>query len=1286
MARSLSDSVENGQRLNNTSQILDSFGAEASEILQGCEANGLEEWCFYICKADKHEIIHKFDSAASNCMSGVTGRINSSTEGDLNVRIQGFNGSTSQPSSVGINSDGKQEYFVPNMPANLVLLCAHAYASDGAAILYKDGGVILRLDKDQLRDLLAFIQRYPATKQLRVRNRTYEIDESIINETVAQAALTKPHLSHILSEYDELEQAFTNTASRFFNTKVNVSNTTERILTLLLTGLSFQDLYDHVKNNSLLGMPPDLTLSALNHFEHKYGRTPDIVRMALPYKMSNVPGLMSRGETLTSCGQRVEIDCMESDFNDSKRKDGKQGRVSKLSTYGNAIAAAVCVDAYSGFVHGKLITSLADSFTQFINHFILEYKLQEYPIKLIASDSGVVEQSVFQVMTTETEQKLLVLGIKTERAEPHNHSRGTPRVERAIRQIKELMRMAYNFILRNPNFPVLGFTKEQVLKLWGEIFYWSIHVINLKPCPKLPAKSRYEVFMKVKPNMQNIRLLPIFSIILASRDTPAKDSQTIQLRFSIALYVGPSLKCPGAIRAATIAGKYVKILSTSRYKPATDGGGLNIYHHVENGLKEMLSDAQKSLTSVCTRPEPVTIDPAIAARDLRSLPLTPDLAFRRSARVRAIEERQLESGKMGDSEVQHEEIMMADWSYHVTENFYFSYAEQSFIQFSAQPMSEVAFCSLSFEDGFKAVTENVPKNFSEALKHPLWGGPARKEFNLLLETKAIVEVSPEVAKEAIRDQGADLVILFPVYEQKIREGEQVYKVRLVGDGRTQHHASLTYSATPSREELLIFFHIIATFDWEYAHLDESRAFLSTEYQGENKVFTKFRGDSDRFWEVTGALYGLKTSPKDYQNHVARRLTSVGFTRLTMCSCIYVLQKDAISVYVYVFVDDFIFACNNREVLDHYISLFRSLAVTTEPISNADIILGYEISRDRLERIISLSAKVKIDEICAKFLPHDAPKRVSPMPVAGYVVKEQDLEALPKSESTFLSLKQQKQYMAIVGALVYLTSLRFDIVFPVLYLSWYTKAPRVHHMSIAIYTLSYINSTRDLSLNLGGFLPPHITAYSDASLGTGPNGRSIGATIIKLNPMSGAIIAKARATTATVLSSFEAELDSITSTIKQLLKVDNILKELKVFSLSSIPPIIYTDNKAVITFATTLNVPKNVRHMELRMWYIREHILAGTFNLQYQAGELIISDNITKPKDKQSHVAYVKSVMNNNFLTSQSSLQSPPLLSLSSKSPLLPLPSLSETDTSTDTLGGDQDSKLASILIKGCERV
>jgi hypothetical protein len=226
----------------------------------------------------------------------------------------------------------------------------------------------------------------------------------------------------------------------------------------------------------------------------------------------------------------------------------------------------------------------------------------------------------------------------------------------------------------------------------------------------------------------------------------------------------------------------------------------------------------------------------------------------------------------------------------------------------------------------------------------LWGDAARQELNTLISTGAIVEIDAELAKNALKFQGADLVLLFPVYEKKVKEGKVVLKVRLVGDGRTHYHAGDTYSATPSREELLILLHVAAAIDWHYVHLDEKRAFLKAPYQGKNRAFTKLR-DDQQYYEVFGALYGLKTAPRDYQQFVYKRLTALGFKRLVLCSCIYVLVKDSCVVILYDYVDDFIVFGSSRDILNEWVVTFRESFDTTEPVWNSTNFLGLEVCRD-----------------------------------------------------------------------------------------------------------------------------------------------------------------------------------------------------------------------------------------------------------------------------------------------------------------------------------------------------
>jgi hypothetical protein len=100
------------------------------------------------------DLMHlKFDTGASRCMSGDPDRLIMSRPVTRPVRITGFNGKGSSPTSMGVNADGKEEYYVEDMPRNLALLCENAYCQDGCAVLFEDGGLVLKMNQAELTAL-----------------------------------------------------------------------------------------------------------------------------------------------------------------------------------------------------------------------------------------------------------------------------------------------------------------------------------------------------------------------------------------------------------------------------------------------------------------------------------------------------------------------------------------------------------------------------------------------------------------------------------------------------------------------------------------------------------------------------------------------------------------------------------------------------------------------------------------------------------------------------------------------------------------------------------------------------------------------------------------------------------------------------------------------------------------------------------------------------------------------------------------------------------------------------
>ena len=547
----------------------------------------------------------------------------------------------------------------------------------------------------------------------------------------------------------------------------------------------------------------------------------------------------------------------------------------------------------------------------------------------------------------------------------------------------------------------------------------------------------------------------------------------------------------------------------------------------------------------------------------------------------------------------------AEWGCVQQETAFYSFNESAFVRISDEMIGESEVL-----EGYRAVTENVPRNYVAALADKEWGDAARTEWKTIADARCIVEVNPQLAKEEIEKNGADLVILFPVYEEKLKEGKIVKKVRLVGNGKTHYGAGKTYSPTPSREELFTLLHLIGTFDWEYIHIDEIRAFLNAPYKGEKKVFTRLKGDK-KTYEVIGALYGLKTSPRDYNSVVAERLKDMGYSRLHLCSCIYIKREGDSLVIVFDFVDDFIVTSNRTESILTFISEFRERANTTEPEWNQSNLLGMKITRNREKRAICLSVENKIKELAEKYL--DLGKvtiREKPIPDGGFIAREDDLDELGE-DGEFISGEDIKEYMRLVGALLWISGVRHDSVYAMMYLTWFTKNPRKHHMNMAMHLLEYLYHTRDIELVLGGRKKIVVDGYTDASLGTGRKGKSITAQILSCG--GGAIIAKATSSAQVRLSSFTAELDGLINVIKSALLLDNILNEM---GITVEEVLIWTDNEALSEFVNGDRVAKAVRSMELRMWYAQEQVKMGNVKVNFMRGTEIPLDKLTKVTNRK----------------------------------------------------------------------
>jgi len=230
---------------------------------------------------------------------------------------------------------------------------------------------------------------------------------------------------------------------------------------------------------------------------------------------------------------------------------------------------------------------------------------------------------------------------------------------------------------------------------------------------------------------------------------------------------------------------------------------------------------------------------------------------------------------------------------------------------------------------------------------------------------------------------------------------------------------------------------------------------------------------------------------------------------------------------------------------------------------------------------------------------------------------------------FLNPESITLYLGIAGLLIWISGLRMDIFFATMYLSWNTKAPRIHHERMARNVLLYFQTSISIPLALGGSSSFRVTSYTDAFLGTTPKGRSVVADLNKLHPNAGAVSAPTKATPVVFTSSFQAELDGVTRGLKSQSRVSNILRELRI--LTEEVPVVSSDNKATMNFIHGEGVANGVRYMELRMWYVRERCNEGNVVVDWMTRKEIPADKLTKLGTRETHEKFTRDVLGLSLL-------------------------------------------------------
>ena len=450
---------------------------------------------------------------------------------------------------------------------------------------------------------------------------------------------------------------------------------------------------------------------------------------------------------------------------------------------------------------------------------------------------------------------------------------------------------------------------------------------------------------------------------------------------------------------------------------------------------------------------------------------------------------------------------------------------------------------------------------------------------------------------------------------KVRKTDGTLRTRLVVRGYTQEVADKdeTFASTPSLTTLRLLLTLAVAKGWSVSTGDISTAFLHANVEGDFYVIPplEFYPEGKTLWRLRKALYGLKHSPKLWQSHFASVMEKNNFRRMKSDPNLYVHNTK--QLYVLAYVDDLMFFGSEVDVSALVQDLQKDLLLKMTGTLNENqrvIFLGRNLKRTSTFISVGMSPAY-IDNMLELYGLKQCRSSLAP----GTDTLRKQLDSEP------LSAEDHKRFRRVVGQLLWLSSVRPDIMFATKELSRGLSSPTSQHESKAKHLLRYLSGTRDFAQRLQPTLslsPQHkaidVNIFVDSDwAGCHDTRRSTSG--VSLFVLGANILSHSRTQATVALSSGEAELYAIGSGTADALFIKSLVEESAIFQRANL--CVFTDSNVGKSIASRFGASRKTKHVELRFLYVQELISSGMVRIKKILGTLNPADILTKYVPKET---------------------------------------------------------------------
>jgi len=396
---------------------------------------------------------------------------------------------------------------------------------------------------------------------------------------------------------------------------------------------------------------------------------------------------------------------------------------------------------------------------------------------------------------------------------------------------------------------------------------------------------------------------------------------------------------------------------------------------------------------------------------------------------------------------------------------------------------------------------------------------------------------------------------------------------------------------------------MSTFDTVGAYLyQEYPESLKPLYLKLPKLVSEVCGlDPNVTYRVRKYLYGLPDAGRAYYIAYTDHLTQAGYTPTSSDPCLFtkINETKGMRTYIWFHVDDTFIATTHPEEIDSFRNcLMSKFNITTNTEVTGHLGINYE---HLANGAIKLSQQKLLGEILKEYPPRN--KGV-----------QQPLR--PKSRSKVVSSTKsidQKEYLHLLGMLMYMSHSRPDIQTALSYASTKSVNPTVEDFKDLLDVVDYLANTGDLGLIIHPAQeidsPLKLICHVDASYLAHEDAHSHSGYCLSFGSI-GTFYSKSQKQKLMATSSTHAEIRALYTLVLDIIYVVNLCMEIG--RPVELPAIIFEDNQPVIDLSKTLHGKINrSKHFLMLVHFIREQVEEGLIELRKIRTDDNTADVLTK---------------------------------------------------------------------------